>query len=247
MSIPVKLEVFEGPLDLLLHLIDKNKLNIYDIPIVLVTEQYLDYIKQLEETNMEVMSEFIEMASTLINIKSKMLLPVSAKEDEEKEDPREELIEKLIEYKKFKYIRNELKIRQIDAEKTIFKGPTIPDEVVNYEEKVDTSKLLSNIDFSMIYSIFQSVIKKQTDKIDPIRSNFGEIVREEYTINDKIEYIISLSSKYETISFRDVLETQISRIETIVTFLAILELIKMGKITIVQKNIFDDIIIKYKQ
>jgi segregation and condensation protein A len=247
LSIPVKLEVFEGPLDLLLHLIDKNKLNIYDIPIVLVTEQYLDYIKQLEETNMEVMSEFIEMASTLINIKSKMLLPVSAKEDEEKEDPREELIEKLIEYKKFKYIRNELKIRQIDAEKTIFKGPTIPDEVVNYEEKVDTSKLLSNIDFSMIYSIFQSVIKKQTDKIDPIRSNFGEIVREEYTINDKIEYIISLSSKYETISFRDVLETQISRIETIVTFLAILELIKMGKITIVQKNIFDDIIIKYKQ
>ncbi|GMQ60727.1 segregation/condensation protein A [Vallitalea sediminicola] len=244
MSIPIKLEVFEGPLDLLLHLIDKNKLNIYDIPIVIVTDQFLEYIKKLEEKNMEVMSEFIEMAATLINIKSKMLLPIEV-EDEEESDPREELMNKLIEYKKFKYIRNELKVRQIDAKKVIFKEPTIPIEVLNYEEKVDTSKILSNIDFSMIYDIFQSVMKKQYNKIDTIRSDFGEIVREEYTVNDKIDYIINLSKQYETISFRDVLETQISRVEIIVTFLAVLELMKMGNISIIQRDIFDDIIIKY--
>ncbi|GMQ61792.1 segregation and condensation protein A [Vallitalea maricola] len=244
MSIPVKLEVFEGPLDLLLHLIDKNKLNIYDIPIVIITEQFLEYIKKLEEKNMEIMSEFIEMAATLINIKSKMLLPIEDEEEEET-DPREELMNKLIEYKKFKYIRDKLKIRQIDAKKVIFKEPTIPTEVLNYEEKVDTSKILSDIDFSMIYNVFQSVMKKQYNKIDTIRSDFGEIVREEYTVNDKIDYIINLSKQYETISFRDVLETQISKVEIIVTFLAVLELMKMGKILIVQRDLFDDIIIKY--
>lgn len=245
MSIPVKLEVFEGPLDLLLHLIDKHKLNIYDIPIVIVTDQFLDYIKKLEERNMEVMSEFIEMAATLINIKSKMLLPVEKEEDEVESDPREELMNKLIEYKKFRYIRDKLKVRQMDAKKVIFKEPTIPDEIINYEEKIDPSEILSNIDFSMIYNVFQSVMKKQHNKIDPIRSDFGEIVKEEYTINDKIEYIIDLSKQYQTISFRDVLESQTSRIEIIVTFLAILELIKMGRISIMQKEIFDDIIIKY--
>ncbi|WP_273326361.1 segregation and condensation protein A [Vallitalea guaymasensis] len=244
MSIPVKLEVFEGPLDLLLHLIDKNKLNIYDIPIVMITDQFLEYIKKLEEKNMEIMSEFIEMAATLINIKSKMLLPIEDEEEEET-DPREELMNKLVEYKKFKYIRDKLKVRQIDAKKVIFKEPTIPTEVLNYEEKVDTSKLLSDIDFSMIYNVFQSVMKKQYNKIDTIRSDFGEIVREEYTVNDKIDYIINLSKQYETISFRDVLETQLSKVEIIVTFLAVLELMKMGKISILQRDLFDDIIIKY--
>jgi len=244
LSIPVKLEVFEGPLDLLLHLIDKNKLNIYDIPIVMITDQFLEYIKKLEEKNMEIMSEFIEMAATLINIKSKMLLPIEDEEEEET-DPREELMNKLVEYKKFKYIRDKLKVRQIDAKKVIFKEPTIPTEVLNYEEKVDTSKLLSDIDFSMIYNVFQSVMKKQYNKIDTIRSDFGEIVREEYTVNDKIDYIINLSKQYETISFRDVLETQLSKVEIIVTFLAVLELMKMGKISILQRDLFDDIIIKY--
>lgn len=241
----MKLEVFEGPLDLLLHLIDKNKLNIYDIPIVLITDQYLAYIKELEENNMEIMSEFIEMAATLINIKSKMLLPVEAEEEDEI-DPREELMEKLIEYKKFKYIKDKLKIRQIDAEKVIFKEPSIPEEVLNYEEEIDPSVLLDGIDFSKIYNIFQSIMRKSIDKVDQIRSNYGEIVREEYTVNEKIEYIMSLTEEYETISFRDVLEAGHSRVEMIVTFLAILELIKMGNIDIAQPELFDDIIIKKK-
>ena len=104
MSIPVKLEAFEGPLDLLLHLIDKNKVNIYDIPIVEITEQYLEYIKQMDTKNLEIMSEFLVMAATLVKIKSKMLLPVEESEEEEAVDPRQELVDRLLEYKMYKYI-----------------------------------------------------------------------------------------------------------------------------------------------
>ena len=103
MSIPVKLEVFEGPLDLLLHLIDKNKVDIYDIPIVEITEQYLDYIRQMETEDMNVVSEFLVMAATLIDIKCKMLLPKEVNEEGEEEDPREEFVEKLLEYKTVSY------------------------------------------------------------------------------------------------------------------------------------------------
>ena len=109
MSIRVKLEAFEGPLDLLLHLIDKNKINIYDIPIVEITDQYLDYIKQMEEKNLEIMSEFLVMAATLINIKSRMLLPAVETEDEQDADPRQELVDKLLEYKMFKYVSEKLR------------------------------------------------------------------------------------------------------------------------------------------
>src|SRR5690554_5085455 len=115
MSIPVKLEAFEGPLDLLLHLIDKNKINIYDIPIVEITEQYLEYIKQMESKNLEIMSEFLVMAATLINIKSRMLLPSKVEEDEEEIDPRQELVERLLQYKMFKYMAEQLKDKQEDA------------------------------------------------------------------------------------------------------------------------------------
>ena len=115
MGIPVKLEVFEGPLDLLLHLIEKNKIDIYDIPIVLITEQYLEYINAMEQKNLDIMSEFLVMAATLLKIKSKMLLPKEEVEEEEEEDPRQELGARLLEYKMYKYIYFELKDKQIDA------------------------------------------------------------------------------------------------------------------------------------
>ena len=104
MGIPVKLQVFEGPLDLLLHLIDKNNINIYDIPIVQITEQYMEYIHQMEKQDLNIMSEFLLMAATLINIKSKMLLPKEVNEDGDEIDPREELVQTLLEYKMYKYI-----------------------------------------------------------------------------------------------------------------------------------------------
>ena len=100
MGIPVKLQVFEGPLDLLLHLIDKNKVNIYDIPIVEITRQYLEYVNEMDRQDLDVVSEFLVMAATLLDIKSRMLLPKEEKENEEEEDPRDELVQKLLEYKK---------------------------------------------------------------------------------------------------------------------------------------------------
>ena len=126
MGIPVKLEVFEGPLDLLLHLIEKNKVDIYDIPIVLITEQYLDYVSKMDTKDMDVMSEFLVMAATLVRIKSKMLLPVEEEEEEEFEDPRQELVERILEYKMYKYASYELKDRQVDAGRMVFKEPSIP-------------------------------------------------------------------------------------------------------------------------
>jgi segregation and condensation protein A len=244
MSIPIKLQVFEGPLDLLLHLIDKNKLNIYDIPIVVITEQYLDYIKQMEEKNLDIMSEFLVMAATLINIKSKMLLPpVKNDEEEELVDPREELIERLLEYKKYKHVSIELKEKQLDAERFLYKGPTIPEEVKNYEEIVPVESILEGIDLSKLYHIFSKVIKKQVDKVDPIRSTFGKIEREEYSIQDKISYLKDLLQQTKIISFQHLLEKGQSKQEVIATFLAVLELMKMGMIQIKQDEIFDDIMI----
>lgn len=130
MALSVKLQAFEGPLDLLLHLIEKNKVDIYDIPIVEITEQYLDYIKAMETEDMNVMSEFLVMAATLLDIKCKMLLPKEVNEEGEEEDPRAELVQKLLEYKMYKYMSYELKDRQVDAARTLFKGKTMPKHLI---------------------------------------------------------------------------------------------------------------------
>ena len=118
MGISVKLQVFEGPLDLLLHLIDKNKVNIYDIPIAMITEQYMEYVEQLKKEDLNVVSEFLVMAATLLDIKSRMLLPKEVDEEGNEEDPRAELVEKLLEYKLFKAMAQELKDKHSDAERT---------------------------------------------------------------------------------------------------------------------------------
>lgn len=128
MDLTVKLQVFEGPLDLLLHLLEKNKVNIYDIPIVEITNQYMEYINEMQRQDLDVVSEFLVMAATLLDIKSRMLLPKEEAE-EEKEDPRAELVQKLLEYKMYKCMSYELKDRQMDAQRALFKMPTVPEEV----------------------------------------------------------------------------------------------------------------------
>ena len=243
MPIPVKLEAFEGPLDLLLHLIDKNKIDIYDIPIVEITDQYLGYIKKMPSEDMNVMSEFLLMAATLLDIKCRMLLPKEVNEEGEEEDPREELVQKLLEYKMYKYMSLELKDRQMDAEKSMYKVPTLPKEVTDYREPVDYDFLLGEMNLSKLHDIFKSVIKKQEDKIDPVRSQFGRIEKDEVNMEEKIRTIEAYISNHEKFSFRDLLEKQKSRMEVIVTFLVILELMKTGSIDIVQNNLFGDITI----
>ena len=243
MSIPVKLQVFEGPLDLLLHLIDKNKVDIYDIPIVEITNQYMEYIRAMEEKDLNIMSEFLLMAATLLDIKCKMLLPKEVNEDGEETDPRAELVEQLLQYKMYKYMSYELKDRQLEGERLMFKEPTIPDEVKAYQEPVDLDALLDGITMSKLSAIFKDVMKKQHDKIDPVRSTFGKIEKEEVTVDDKLEYLKEYIVSHKKFSFRDILKNQKSKLQIVVTFLAILEMMKMGTITVEQENTFDDILI----
>ena len=243
MGIPVKLQVFEGPLDLLLHLIDKNKIDIYDIPIVEITNQYMDYIKAMEKEDLNVMSEFLVMAATLLDIKCRMLLPKEVNEEGEEEDPRQELVEQLLEYKMYKYMSYELRDRQVEGEQLMFKEPTVPEEVMEYVEPVDLDLLLKDVTLAQLNYIFQDVMKRQIDKIDPVRSKFGKIEKEEVTLPDKLEYVTEYAKLHRKFGFRQLLEKQNYKTQIVVTFLAILQLMKEGVISIEQEQAFDEIMI----
>ena len=243
MAIPVKLQAFEGPLDRLLHLIEKNKVDIYDIPIVEITAQYLAYIQEMETEDMNVMSEFLVMAATLLDIKCKMLLPKEVNEDGEEEDPRAELVQKLLEYKMYKYMSYELKDRQVDAARTLFKEKTLPKEIEDYKPPVNLEELLGDADLGKLQELFKMVMRRQEDKIDPVRSTFGRIEKDEIDMDLKTAYVEEYIMTHRTFSFRALLEKQRSKMEIIVTFLVILEMMKVGKISIAQEDTFEDIII----
>ena len=244
MGIPVKLEVFEGPLDLLLHLIDKNKIDIYDIPIVEITNQYMEYIRNMQREDLNIMSEFLVMAATLLDIKCRMLLPKEVNEEGEEEDPRQELVEQLLQYKMYKYIAYELKDREMDSDMVLYKSPSIPEEIEKYVEPVDLDKLLGDLTLQKLNSIFKDVMKRQSDKIEPVRSKFGKIEKEEVTLSDKFTYIHSYMRDHKTFSFRQLLEKQHSKMHIVVTFLAILEMMKLGEIRVEQEETCGDIMIE---
>lgn len=242
MGIPVKLQVFEGPLDLLLHLIDKNEIDIYDIPIVEITNQYMEYIKAMEKEDLNVMSEFLVMAATLLDIKCKMLLPKEVNEDGEEEDPRQELVEQLLEYKMYKYMSYELKDRELESERVMYKTPTIPQEVMEYEQPVNLDELLEDLTLQKLNHIFKDVMKRQVDKIDPVRSKFGKIEKEEVTVSDKLVFVTDYAREHKKFSFRTLLTKQSSKTQIVVTFLALLQLMKEGVLYIEpQEQPFDDI------
>lgn len=245
MEMTFKLEVFEGPLDLLLHLIDINKIDIYDIPIAMITDQYMDYIHRMQIEDMDVTSDFLVMAATLLRIKSKMLLPVEKADAEETgEDPRMELVNRLLEYKTYKYIAQKLKDRAFLAAQTLYKPTTIPDDMVYTEPSVDLDALVGDMNLEKLHRIFQSVMKRQFDKIDPIRSKYGRIEQEPVKLSDKMTSIRRIvTDRKKPVSFRGLLTSQSTKEEVIVTFLAILELMKDGSVTIVQEHLFDDILI----
>lgn len=247
MAIPVKLQVFEGPLDLLLHLIEKNKIDIYDIPIVTVTEQYLAYIKAMPTEDMNIVSEFLVMAATLIDIKCKMLLPAEVNEDGEEEDPRAELVQRLLEYKLYKYMSYELRDRQVDAGYTLYKETTLPKEVEDYKEPVNYEELIGDATLNKLNEIYKFIMKRQEDRIDPIRSQYGNIEKDEINIDEKESFIENYVRQKRRFSFTELLEKQKSRMEVIVTFLCILELMKVGRITVEQNELFDDIVIISKE
>ena len=218
MGIPVKLEVFEGPLDLLLHLIEKNKIDIYDIPIVEITDQYMEYIHAMEREDLGIMSEFMVMAATLLDIKCKMLLPKEVNEEGEEEDPRAELVEKLLEYKMYKFMSYELKDKMDDAANVFFKEPTLPDEVLQYREPVDPKELLAGLTLEKLNAIYKSIIRRQEDKVDPIRSRFGRIEKEEVSLSDKMLEMKEFAKTHRKFSFKDLLKKQCSKVQVIVTW-----------------------------
>lgn len=246
MGLSVSLEVFEGPLDLLLYLIEKNKIDIYDIPIVVITEQYLDYIKKMQTEDMNIMSEFLVMAATLLEIKCRMLLPKEVNEQGEEEDPRAELVQKLLEYKMYKYMALELKDRQVDAEKIWCKKPMLPKEVAEYQYPVNYEELIGDMNLAKLHEIFKAVMKRQVDKIDPIRSQFGKIEKDEINLEEKQIYIEEYVKNHKRFNFKNLLEKQGSKMEVIVTFMAVLEMMKQGVISIEQENTFAEIMITSK-
>ncbi|MBE5953583.1 MAG: segregation/condensation protein A [Lachnospiraceae bacterium] len=238
-----KINEFQGPLDLLLHLIEKNKFNIFDIPIVEITEQYLEYVNAMQESNLDVMSEFLVMAATLISIKAKMLLPKEEEEEEAEEDPRAELVRRLLEYKMYKYASYELKDMEMDAVRAYYKPASIPEEVKQFKQEIDPAEVVGDTTLAMLNEIFNQVMKRTVDRVDPIRSKFGTIEKEEVRIEDKMDEIRTSVRGLKGINFRTLLEMQASRINIIVTFLAVLELMKVGDIVIKQDELFGDIII----
>lgn len=238
--ISYKLEKFEGPLDLLLHLIDKNKVDIYDIPIAEITRQYLEYVSQMEREDLNVVSDFLVMAATLLDIKSQMLLPVEVNEEGEEEDPRAELVARLLEYKRYKLMAQKLLDMEEDAQGILFKQPTVPKEVAKYEPPVDLDELLDGLTLAKLQRIFESVMKRQQDKVDPIRSSFGTIRKEPVSLEVKILDVMQFARLHRRFSFRQLLERQGDKLEVVITFLAVLELMKIGKIHLKQEHLFDD-------
>lgn len=243
-TISYKLEKFEGPLDLLLHLIDKNKIDIYDIPIVEITQQYLTYVNQMDTEDLNVVSDFLVMAATLLDIKSRMLLPAEINEEGEVQDPREELVQRLLEYKKYKFMALELADLAESARFQLYKEPTIPKEVLKYEPPVDLDQMLDGLTLARLQNIFEQVMKRKADKVDPIRSNFGTIKKEPVSLESRITTVMSYARKHRHFSFREILERQTDKLEVVVTFLAILELMKIGKIHLTQEHTFDTMYIE---
>lgn len=246
MKLDVKLDVFEGPLDLLLHLIENNKVSIYDIPIVEITNQYMEYIRELGRiASMDVMSEFLVMASTLLRIKSLMLLPHEEKEEEE--DPREELVRRLMEYKMYKYAASELKDLRVDADKVFYREESVPQEIRNYEEPINPEEIVGDVTLLALSETFRMVMKRKQFRRDPVRSRYGKIQRDEYKVEDRMKKVRAMLSRGEKMNFRILLENRPSREKVVVTFLAVLELIKGGEVQVEQEGNFGEIYISARE
>ena len=173
-----------------------------------------------------------------------MLLPIEKDEEGNEEDPRAELVERLLEYRKYKYMSSELRDMGVGSDKILYKVPTIPDDVAHYRPPVDLDELLGDVTMSRLKAIFDEVMKRQDNRIDPVRSTFGKIEKEEIHISDRITYVKEKLAQGGRCSFRDLLRQGASKTEVVVTFLAILELIKTGDIFLTEDSTRDDIILQ---
>ena len=243
MEITLKLENFQGPLSLLYHLIEKNKVDIYDIPIAEVTDQYLAIIEAAENKNMDIMSEFLVMAATLLEIKSRMLLPKTKNDIQDEIDPREELVKKLIEYKKFKNVTEKLKEYEEKAAYVVYKEPDVSIDIFKEEDIIEIEQYLKDVTFEDIYRAFQDVLSRKEKKIDRVRSSFKSVSKDLYTVEEKAAYIKDLLALSPKINFKSIFKINARKIEIVVTFIALLELIKVREVKVIQGSSFDEIFI----
>ncbi len=243
MAVQVHVPAFEGPLDLLLYLISKNKVDIYDIPIHEITEQYIEALDEWNHRNMEIASEFIVMAATLIEIKARMLLPPE-NEEEEEEDPREELVQRLLAYKRYKEAAAQMREMQTPPDRLTIVREREDERKYRYYPSVD--RLLSNVSLEGLSEMFRTVLQSKADSIDPIRSNFRSVEREDFSIEDKIKDLMSALEAIDTVSFLKIRGASRSRQEEIMYFLALLELDRNSLVTLTQERAFDDILVKRK-
>ncbi|PKM81333.1 MAG: segregation/condensation protein A [Firmicutes bacterium HGW-Firmicutes-14] len=239
MGYQIKTEVFEGPFDLLFHLIEKNEVDIYDIPIAEITQQYLEYITAMQMLDLEVTSEFLVMAASLLAIKARMLLPkpppAGDEETEEEVDPRDELVEKLLEYKKFKAMAEYLQEKETFMNKVY----TRPNEEEMFFHLFSEENPLEGISLPTLLNALQEVLDRAAE-----REITGEIPRDEVTIRDKMKEIMRrLFFHSRGIAFKDLFTPKVTRVEVIVTFLALLELIRIGRINAYQSKAFGEIMI----
>lgn len=226
----IKLDMFEGPLDLLLYLVKKDHLNIYDIPIAKVTEQYIQYLELMRLLDLNVAGEFLVMAATLMQIKSQMLLPAEENKQEEEEDPRAELVKRLLEYEKFKQVAEEL--RQMETgQREVFKRP----------KPQGQEEIPQRNDVYFEASIFDLITAFNKAMQDVPKELFYEVIRDEFTIEQKIHDLLHLLLKVPSVCLSELFGQAKHKIEIIVTFLAILELTRLKEIIIRQKSAFEEI------
>lgn len=234
-SCSVKLDSFEGPLDLLLHLIKKHEIDIYDIPISLISEQYNQYLDTLKELDLDIVGDYLRMAAELGYIKSRMLLPKQVVEqDDELEDPREELVKRLIEYQRYK-----------DASYQLFSLDLLGRDI--YARKFDELSDMDlrefeqplRVDLWALIEAFKTVMERKAAQKE---EETDIIVETDFmTVEDKIEEILQRIEEYNSFSFSDLFELSLSKMSLILTFMALLELVKQQVVTVFQENQFDDI------
>jgi segregation and condensation protein A len=225
----IKLEIFEGPLDLLLHLIRKNEVDIFDIPISLITDQYLEYIDMMKALNINIAGDFLVMAATLIHIKSRMLLP-EKEEEGEAEDPREELTRPLLEYMQFRELAGELAEREV-LERDVFQRR--PDK--DYSADFEPEDAQIEVNLFQLMDAFKRILESNVPQ--------GELTfrEEHYSINDKISFILDELKQKQSIYFKELFEKDRTLEEFVITFLALLELVHMGLLRVYQPSVESDI------
>ena len=244
MELPkIKVADFEGPFDLLLHLIKKNKMDIYNIEIYKITNQYLRYLDEMKEMDLEITSEFIVIAATLIEIKSKSLLPKVKVEDENEEDIENKLKLRLIEYKQIKAVSSFFKERHINSGEIYSKKPEI---IEIEEEKAPKSNedIFKNLTLIDLYNIYNNILDTYHNKQNNINVVQRKIYTDKYKVEDKMKELLDRFNNANVIEFRSIIKESESKLETVVTFLALLELSKLRVIIAYQEGNFKEILMK---